>query len=124
MRWGLTQQLLFTVLFSALATGSLLLLGGGVFLLAEGERALWQEARGLARDLAAQVLDDLLLADRLAVAERLERLKAYNPHLAYAYVLNAKGQVVAHTLGAGVPEALARLGESGSWRFPGRRSTR
>ncbi|WP_448567961.1 histidine kinase [Thermus sp.] len=110
MRWGLTQQLFFTVLFSALATGSLLLLGGGVFLLGEGERALWREARSLARDLAAQVLEDLLLSDRLAVAEKLRRLKAHNPHLAYAYVLDAKGQVVAHTLGPGVPEALARLG--------------
>jgi signal transduction histidine kinase len=110
MRWGLAQQLFFTVLLSALATGGVLIVGGGVFLLAEGERALWQEARSLARDLALSVLDDLLLADRLSAQERLSRLKERYPHLAYAYVLNPQGEVVAHTFPQGVPEALAALG--------------
>lgn len=110
MRWGLAQQLFFTVLISALATGGVLIVGGGVFLLAEGERALWQEARSLARDLAASVLDDLLLSDRLSAQERLIRLRERYPHLAYAYVLNPQGEVVAHTFPQGVPEALAALG--------------
>jgi signal transduction histidine kinase len=110
VRWGLVQQLFFTVLLAALATGGMLLLGGGLFLLAEGERALWQEARGLARDLSFLVLDDLLLSDRLAVEEKLRHLKDRYPHLAYVYILNPRGEVVAHTLSGGVPEALARLG--------------
>lgn len=110
MRWGLVQQLFFTVLLAALATGGMLLLGGGLFLLAEGERALWQEARGLARDLSFLVLDDILLSDRLAVEEKLRHLKDRYPHLAYVYILNPRGEVVAHTLSGGVPEALARLG--------------
>jgi signal transduction histidine kinase len=110
VRWGLVQQLFFTVLLAALATGGMLLLGGGLFLLAEGERALWQEARGLGRDLSFLVLDDLLLSDRLAVEEKLRHLKDRYPHLAYVYILNPRGEVVAHTLSGGVPEALARLG--------------
>jgi signal transduction histidine kinase len=110
VRWGLVQQLFFTVLLAALATGGMLLLGGGLFLLAEGERALWQEARGLARDLSFLVLDDILLSDRLAVEEKLRHLKDRYPHLAYVYILNPRGEVVAHTLSGGVPEALARLG--------------
>lgn len=110
MRWGLVQQLFFTVLLAALATGGMLLLGGGLFLLSEGERALWQEARGLARDLSFLVLDDLLLSDRLAVEEKLRHLKDRYPYLAYVYILNSQGEVVAHTLSGGVPEALARLG--------------
>ncbi len=109
MRWGLVQQLFFTTLLTALATGGVLIIGGGLFLLAEGERALWQEARGLARDLSFLVLDDLLLSDRLSVEEKLRHLEDRYPHLAYAYILNSQGEVVAHTLAEGVPEALARL---------------
>jgi signal transduction histidine kinase len=110
VRWGLVHQLFATLLLSALVTGGVLILGGATFLWAEGEKALWQRARGAAQDLAALLADDLLLGDRFSAWERLRAAQARDPDLAYAYVLDPEGRVLVHTLEGGVPEALRALG--------------
>jgi len=116
----LGTQLLLTVLLAATATGGALLLGGGAFLYAEGERALWQQTRSAAWDLATLLTDDLLLQDRLAVWEKLGAAKERYPGFAYAYVLSPKGEVLAHTFAEGVPEALLALGGERTLRLGGR----
>ncbi|KGQ22553.2 ATP-binding protein [Thermus filiformis] len=117
MRLGV--QLLLTVLLAATATGGLFLLGGGAFLLAEGEKALWQQARAGARDLATLLTDDLLLQDRLAMREKLQGARDRYPGLAYAYVLGPGGGVLAHTFPEGVPEALLALSGERAFRLEG-----
>lgn len=115
----LSVQLFLTVLLAATATGGVLILGGSAFLYAEGERALWQEVRLGARDLAALVTDDVLLRDLLAVRQKLDLARERYPGFAYAYVLDSQGQVVAHTLAEGVPQALVSLGGEGVLRLGG-----
>ncbi|GAA6731457.1 ATP-binding protein [Thermus sp. 93170] len=118
MRLG--AQLLLTVLLAATATGGALILGGGAFLYAEGEQALWQQTRSAARDLATLLTDDLLLQDRLAVWEKLGAARERYPGFVYAYVLSPKGEVLAHTFTEGVPEALLGLAGERTLRLGGR----
>jgi hypothetical protein len=116
----LGAQLLLTVLLAATATGGALILGGGAFLYAEGEQALWQQTRSAARDLATLLTDDLLLQDRLAVWEKLGAARERYPGFVYAYVLSPKGEVLAHTFTEGVPEALLGLAGERTLRLGGR----
>jgi len=78
----LSVQLFLTVLLAATATGGVLILGGSAFLYAEGERALWQEVRLGARELAALVTDDVLLRDLLAVRQKLDLARERYPGFA------------------------------------------
>lgn len=115
----LSVQLLLTVLLAATATGGVLILGGGAFLYAEGEKALRQEVRLGAWNLATLITDVLLQGDALEVQKRLHFLQEQYPGFAYAYVLDSQGRVVAHTFKDGVPEALAQVGGEGVLRLGG-----
>lgn len=116
----LSVQLLFTVLLAATATGGILILGGGAFLYAEGEKALWHEVRLGARDLAALLTDDVLLRDFLAVQKKLGFVQERYPGFAYAYVLDSEGRVMAHTFEGGVPQTLVALAKEGVLRLGGK----
>lgn len=116
----LSLQLLLTVCFAATATGSVLILGGGAFLFAEGEKTLWQQARAGVQDLATLLTDDLLLRDLLAVRTKLGSASARYPGFAFAYVLDPEGRVLAHTFPEGVPEALLGLPGERSFRLEGK----
>ncbi|MFN4074013.1 MAG: histidine kinase [Thermus sp.] len=118
MRLGV--QLMLTVLLAATATGGVLILGGGAFLYAEGEKALWQEVRLGARDLATLLTDDVLLRDFLAVQRKLDSIQKRYPGFAYAYVLDPQGGVIAHTFEGGVPQALVAFAGEGVLRFAGK----
>lgn len=120
MRLGLAGRLLLTVLLAATATGGILILGGGAFLFAEGEKALWQQVHAGVQDLANLLTDDLLLQDRLAVQEKLKAARKRYASFAYAYVLGPEGEVVAHTFPQGVPRALLALRGEQAFRLEGK----
>ena len=67
------------------------------------------ESRGIsiARDLAARATDEILVNDLYALRQLLFETKANNPDVIYAFVLDPKGNILAHTFGDGFPIGLA-----------------
>jgi signal transduction histidine kinase len=70
---------------------------------------LLERGSGLAKTLAGQIVEPMLLEDRLAVHDALRRAVSTDEDVRYLCVVSEKGQVVAHTFGRGLPEALGRL---------------
>lgn len=67
------------------------------------------ESRGVsvASDLASRSIDPILLNDTYALHQLLRETVANHPDVLYAFVLDSKGQVLAHTFGdAGFPAGL------------------
>ena len=72
----------------------------------EVEREIDQRAVALAQQAAAAVLDDVLTGERLAAERKLGDLRAERPEVAYLFVVDRTGHVVAHTFAHGFPRDL------------------
>lgn len=68
-------------------------------------------ARGVSigRDLAARSTDLILINDLYALQQLMIETQANNPNVRYAFLLDPRGQVLAHTFGSGFPEGLAQI---------------
>ncbi len=95
-----------------LALGLILLFGtvitymALVALRANIDAFLEQESRFVARELAYQVRDPLLINDLYGLTLLLQNTVQNRPDLRYAVVLNSQRQVIAHTFGNGFPADL------------------
>jgi signal transduction histidine kinase len=67
---------------------------------------LEEQSISAGRDLAARATDLLLINDLYALQQLLKETQANNANVRYAFVVDANGQVVAHTFGEGFPVAL------------------
>ncbi|MBP2018913.1 signal transduction histidine kinase [Symbiobacterium terraclitae] len=65
-----------------------------------------KRALSVARDVALRVTDPLLTANPLEVREILADTQATNPDVRYAFVLDSRGALVAHTFTGGFPRDL------------------
>lgn len=70
------------------------------------ERELQERAKGVARTLAAQVLDPVLTENQLTLVEILRQATKTEPDVRYAFVASSRGRVLAHTFEDGFPVAL------------------
>lgn len=70
---------------------------------------LEEQSVSIARDLAARAADPLLLNDLLSLHDLLDETLANNPNVRYAFLLDARGQVIASTFEGGFPLQLLSL---------------
>ena len=67
---------------------------------------LREESISIARDVAARSTDLLLINDLYSVAELLQKTQLNNPDVRYIFIVDPKGEIVAHTFGKGFPRNL------------------
>ncbi len=70
---------------------------------------LRQEGIAVARDVAARSTDLLLINDLYGLNRLLRDTQQYNANVRYIFILDAKGQIVAHTFGKGFPLELLHV---------------
>lgn len=89
--------------------GFIILLGLGVTiqaryaLTATMNAQLEEQSVSVSRDLAARSTDPILLNDLLGLHDLLKETIANNPNIRYAFIIDNRGQVVAHTFEGGFP---------------------
>ncbi|CAG0987179.1 two-component system, NarL family, sensor histidine kinase UhpB [Anaerolineales bacterium] len=89
--------------------GFIILLGVGVTiqsryaLTATMTTQLEEQSVSVSRDLAARSTDLILLNDLLGLHDLLDETLANNPSVRYAFMMDAQGQVIAHTFQGGFP---------------------
>ena len=77
---------------------------------------LEEQSVSVSRDLAARSTDPILLNDLLGLHDLLGETIANNPNIRYAFLVDSRGQVIAHTFNGGFPLDLISLNsvQSGS----------
>jgi signal transduction histidine kinase len=92
--------------------GLVLLLGLGVTVQVRAvltrtmDAQLQEQAVSVTRDVAARATDLILVNDLYALHQLLSKTQANNVNVRYAFIVDAKGQVLAHTFGEGFPADL------------------
>jgi len=110
--WDVISAVSVRAKILGLALGLVLVLGAGITvqvrasLAAIMQEQLDDESTTTARDLAARTTDLILLNDLVNLQKLLLETQANNPDVRYAFVLDAEGQVLAHTFGSGFPLGL------------------
>lgn len=95
--------------------GLVIMLGMGVTiqaryaLTATMNAQLEEQSVSAARDLAARSTDPILLNDLLGLHDLLKETTANNPNIRYAFIVDDRGQVIAHTFEGGFPLDLISL---------------
>ena len=79
------------------------------FVTSSAEQSLVERGKSLARTLAGQIVDPLLLEDRLALYHALQKAASVDGEVSYLCIEDARGKVVAHTFVGGFPSALADI---------------
>mgnify|MGYP005845653881 CR=1 FL=1 len=76
-------------------------------------------ARGISigRDLAARATDPILVNDLYTLNQLLFETQENNPDMRYAFILDPKGEVLAHTFGSGFPVDLINLNQVGGGAY-------
>ncbi len=108
-RWSLDK---FLLLYGAMAVVALYVpLGIYVthVVTTSAEQSVSASGKSLARTVASQIVEAMLLEDRLAVHDAVHRAASGEKDVRYVCVENAQGQVVAHTFPEGYPLALPKL---------------
>ena len=59
-----------------------------------------------ARSLAVEVVDEIALGDRLLMKRLLDGVRSLDPEIAYAFLVGARGELLAHTFNNGFPAEL------------------
>ena len=70
---------------------------------------LEEQSVSVSRDLAARSTDPILLNDLLGLHDLLKETIANNPNIRYAFIVDNRGQVIAHTFDGGFPLDLISL---------------
>lgn len=95
--------------------GLVVLLGAGVTMQARYALTrtmttqMEEQSVSVSRDLAARSTDPILLNDLLSLHDLLKETIANNPNIRYAFIVDNRGQVIAHTFEGGFPLDLIRL---------------
>jgi signal transduction histidine kinase len=98
-----------------IVVGLVVLLGAGVTIQARYALTktmttqMEEQSVSVSRDLAARSTDPILLNDLLALHDLLKETIANNPNIRYAFIVDNRGQVVAHTFEGGFPLDLISL---------------
>ena len=100
------RQLTLVVLGLALALGTASLLQLRTALITTAGAELDKRALSVAGDVALRVTDPLLTGNALEVREILLDTLATNPDVRYAFVVDGRGNLVAHTFPGGFPRDL------------------
>lgn len=119
-RWSLARLLLWV----GTTAQVVLLVPIGLFLthtvLTLEDGAVSSSGLSLAKGLRGQIVEPMLLEDRLTVHDALHRAAGSEKDLRYLGVTNARGEVIAHTFPDGYPKTLGemwRTGTQGVTRF-------
>ena len=110
--WNIISAVSVRAKILGLALGLVLVLGAGITvqvrasLAAIMQEQLDDESSTTTRDLAARTTDLILLNDLVNLQKLLLETQANNPDVRYAFVVDAQGQVLAHTFGSGFPVGL------------------
>lgn len=108
-RWSMSQLLVWT----GTAALVVLFVPVGLYLtqsvVSFAERRLSERGQSLARTLAGQIVDPILLEDRVALHDALRKAAGADAEARYLCLVDAQGRVMAHTFDRGFPVALAEL---------------
>ena len=113
--WGIAGAVSVRAKILGIILGLVILLGAGVTiqvryaLTVTMNAQLEEQSVSTARDLAARSTDPILLNDLLALHDLLEETTANNPNIRYAFLVDNRGQVIAHTFEGGFPLDLISL---------------
>jgi len=113
--WGMISGVSVRTKIMGIVLGLVLLLGAGITLQVRAllihtlSEELEQRGISIARDLAARSTDLILTNDLFGLHELLQETMEGNTDLRYAFLLDAEGQVVAHSFPQGVPPELLRM---------------
>ena len=113
--WAIAGAVSIRTKILGLALGLVLLVGIGntiqtrSVLSSNMEAQLRDQSVSVARDLAARSADPILLNNLLALQDLLLETKSNNSNFSYAFIIDPRGQVVAHTFGEGFPAGLKDL---------------
>jgi signal transduction histidine kinase len=113
--WAIAGAVSIRTKLLGLALGLVLLVGTGntlqtrSVLSANMESQLRDQSISVARDLAARAADPILLNNLLTLQDLLLETKSNNNNFRYAFILDQRGQVIAHTFGEGFPSGLIEL---------------
>lgn len=113
--WAIAGAVSIRTKLLGLALGLVLLVGIGntlqtrTVLSSNMEAQLRDQSVSVARDLAARAADPILLNNLLALQDLLLETKSNNTNFRYAFIVDPRNQVVAHTFGDGFPVGLKDL---------------
>lgn len=108
-RWSLNQLLMW------LGTGVIvvLLLPLGIYFIFSimqlTERNLEDKCQSLARIMASQVIDQLLVGDRLLLLETIEKAASTDKNITYVCIEDTRGDIISHTFKNGFPNELQKI---------------
>ena len=113
--WNLAGAVSVRTKILGIVLGLVVLLGTGVTIQARYALAatmttqLEEQSVSVSRDLAARSTDPILLNDLLGLHDLLAETLANNANLRYAFLVDSRGQVIAHTFDGGFPLDLISL---------------
>lgn len=113
--WAIAGAVSVRTKILGIVLGLVILLGLGVTiqaryaLTATMNAQLQEQSVSVSRDLAARSTDPILLNDLLGLHDLLKETIANNPNIRYAFIVDNRGQVVAHTFDGGFPLDLISL---------------
>ena len=108
-RWSLNQLLMW------LGTGVLavLLLPLGIYFIFSimqlNERTMEDKSQSLARIIASQVIDQLLVGDRVSLMEAMEKAASTDQNITYVCIEDSGGGIISHTFKNGFPLELQKI---------------
>lgn len=113
--WNVAGAVSIRTKILGIILGLVILLGVGVTiqaryaLTATMTAQMEEQSVSVSRDLAARSTDPILLNDLLELHDLLGETIANNPNIRYAFLVDARGQVIAHTFDGGFPLDLISL---------------
>jgi signal transduction histidine kinase len=117
--WSVAGAVSVRTKILGIVLGLVLLLGLGVTLQVRAtlsqtlQDQLQEQAVSVTRDVAARATDMILINDVYGLHQLLRETQANNTAVRYAFILDAHGQVLAHTFGSGFPPGLVELNAVG-----------
>jgi signal transduction histidine kinase len=113
--WAVAGAVSVRMKILGIVLGLVVLLGAGVTIQARYAltktmtKQMEEQSVSVSRDLAARSTDPILLNDLLALHDLLNETITNNPNIRYAFIVDNRGQVVAHTFDGGFPLDLISL---------------
>ena len=110
--WSVAGAVSVRTKILGIVLGLVLLLGLGVTLQVRAalsqtlQAQLQEQAVSVTRDVAARATDMILINDVYGVQQLLRETQANNADVRYAFILDTRGRVLAHTFGNGFPAGL------------------
>lgn len=115
--WDVAGAVSIRTKILGIVLGLVLLLGLGVtvqvraLLISTLQARLQEQSVSITRDVAARATDLILINDLFSLHQLLRDTQANNSDVRYAFILDSKGQVIAHTFGEGFPVGLVEANE-------------